>query len=282
MVHGDLKPAHLLVARPSKAAAEPVVKITDFGTARVAPPAALAQTPAPGGGGSADYGAPELATRPASAGPRADLYSLGGVLYFLLTGRSPFPGGTAEEKIRRHLWEPPAPLEAFRPDVPPQVAALVYQLLAKIPDHRPESAAAVADHLAAAVATPADMVSFELPPARGGQYSFGGGQLSGAMSGRHQVPADPAPHPGVRSAARPAPEPLSLDDCDHREDDTAPWQAFTVADDDEESGGREARASRYRGPDAGSGLGVWLMVGVVGLLASCVAAIAAVVNTGGK
>src|SRR5439155_8480233 len=86
--------------------------------------------------GTPDYIAPEQAHDPRLADHRADLYALGCVFYFLLTGRPPFPGGTAQEKVRRHQFEPPVPVGRLRPDVPPAVAEIVHRLLAKDPNAR--------------------------------------------------------------------------------------------------------------------------------------------------
>jgi len=127
MVHRDVKPANLLIARPSKTVPGCVVKIADFGIARLQPPQAHSgrtpATPASGILGTPDFVAPEQAHDPRKADHRADLYSLGCVFYFLLTGRVPFPGGTALEKVARQQHESPQPIHQFRADVPPQVAA---------------------------------------------------------------------------------------------------------------------------------------------------------------
>ena len=192
MVHRDVKPANLLAAQPSRAMPGCVVKIADFGIARVAPPSPGPAAAGRGGLlGTADYVAPEQAHDPRTADHRADLYALGGVFYFLLTGRPPFPDGDAADKVRRHLLEQPVPVNRRRPDVPPAVAEIVHRLLAKDPNARYQSAAAVASRLdvlaAAAVAAddPAGLVSFDLPAVQSGQYSF----TAGFLSGLHPVPA---------------------------------------------------------------------------------------------
>lgn len=182
MVHRDLKPANLLVAGlkgKGSAAVEPAtplsphalglvpltVKIADFGIARLAP------TGAAGGlVGTPDYAAPEQALGADLADHRSDLYSLGCVFYFLLTGRPPFPSLSRSEAARRHSFKEPTRVEQVRPDVPPSVAAMVYTLMAKDPAARVQSAAELAarlEGLAAGFGGPADtagMVSFELPP----------------------------------------------------------------------------------------------------------------------
>ena len=178
MVHRDIKPANLLVARTSAGGC--VVKIADFGIAKFTPPT---RTSSPGANltGTPDYISPEQAHHPHLVDHRADLYSLGCVLYFLLAGRPPFPDGTTEEKVRRHVHEMPAPILQLRPDVPPPVAELLARLLAKNPNHRPPTAAEVAARLDALVAGfDSGRIEFDLP-AVFGQHSVASG-LTGASA----------------------------------------------------------------------------------------------------
>lgn len=131
MFHLNIKPANLLVAPNS------VLKIADFGIAKLSPSE------------NRDFIAPEQAHYPQLADARADLYSLGAVFYFLLTGRTLFPKGTLDETVQRHMFTEPFRIERLRSDVPAPVAALVHQLLAKQPEARPASAADVAARLGA-------------------------------------------------------------------------------------------------------------------------------------
>jgi len=78
---------------------------------------------------------------------RADLYSLGCTLYFLLAGRPPFAEGTAIEKILKHQLDPVPPVRQYRPDVPAEVEELLLRMLAKQPQDRPSSALEVAQEL---------------------------------------------------------------------------------------------------------------------------------------
>ncbi|MCE9563967.1 MAG: serine/threonine protein kinase [Planctomycetes bacterium] len=219
MIHRDLKPTNLLVSRPSKTTPDHLLKIADFGISKFSPTSpSLAQTPAPTAWlGTADYVAPEQTNHPDLADLKADLYSLGAIAYFLLTGQPPFPGGTVEDKAKRHLWEEPARLELIRPDTPPALAILVHQMLSKHPAHRPGSAAEVGARLESLLASFGDAISFDLPATNSGPYSFAG-HLSGMMamppgSGHYGVPG---PGSGVYSVpnsghyAVPAPEPMPL------------------------------------------------------------------------
>jgi serine/threonine protein kinase len=97
--------------------------------------------------GTPDYLSPEQARELASADIRSDLYSLGGTLYFLLTGEVPFPGGSPLDKLERHATVDPEPVEQLRPVVPPGVAALVRRLMAKDPAARPQTPAELAEAL---------------------------------------------------------------------------------------------------------------------------------------
>jgi serine/threonine-protein kinase len=128
--HGALSPGCLLVGRPA-------VKVANFGLGRAG---GTADDPA-------DYLAPELSDSRAAPTPKSDLYAFGGVLYFLLTGRTPFPGLATEDKARHHAESEPVPVESLRPEVPPAVAGLVRELMAKDPADRPASAADVAARL---------------------------------------------------------------------------------------------------------------------------------------
>ncbi|MBY0456671.1 MAG: hypothetical protein K2V38_04985, partial [Gemmataceae bacterium] len=95
-----------------------------------------------------DYMAPEQAKNSRSVDARADLYSLGCTLYYLLTGQPPFPSGGAIEKLVKHQTDQPAPLQALRPAVPTEVAEIVARLMAKRPDDRFPTAGAFADAVA--------------------------------------------------------------------------------------------------------------------------------------
>jgi formylglycine-generating enzyme required for sulfatase activity len=147
LVHRDIKPANLVLT------AEGVVKVLDLGLVRLlrlADEAQVASLTSLGSMmGTADYIAPEQARDARSADARADIYSLGCSLYFLLTGWVPFPGGTEMAKIIRHETEEAEPVEQLRPEVPPELAAVVRRSMARRPEERYQTAAAVADALTA-------------------------------------------------------------------------------------------------------------------------------------
>jgi serine/threonine-protein kinase len=130
IVHRDIKPHNVLVDSEGR------VKVTDFGIAR----AGTSQMTETGSiVGTAQYLSPEQA-RGGEVDPRSDLYSLGVVLYELLTGKTPFEGETPVEIAMKHLSTTPKPPSKLRPDVPPELDMVVLRALAKNPDDRYQSA----------------------------------------------------------------------------------------------------------------------------------------------
>ncbi|WP_405061315.1 serine/threonine protein kinase [Kribbella sp. NBC_01505] len=131
IVHRDVKPGNLLLAPDG------TLKMTDFGIAK----RAGNETTALGVLlGTASYVSPEQ-VRGGAATPASDWYSLGCVLYELLSGTPPFTGATVEAVMHQHLQSAPAPI--MRNDVTPALSALVMRLLAKNPADRPASATEV-------------------------------------------------------------------------------------------------------------------------------------------
>jgi uncharacterized protein (TIGR03067 family) len=186
MVHRDIKPQNLMVVPQSRdrqgadTAALPdgrgsdrgVIKILDFGLARFSlecaapastnvdagqPTLAPGETPpahAPSltldGAvmGTPDYIAPEQVRDAHTADIRADIYSLGCTLYDLLTGKPPFPEGTAMQKVIGHLERTPQPLGEVRPGVPTELVQVVAKMMAKDPAERYQTPAEAAEAVA--------------------------------------------------------------------------------------------------------------------------------------
>jgi serine/threonine protein kinase len=155
VIHRDLKPSNILLACGAGRTFQPdpqplagwVPKITDFGLAKVlGEDHRLTDTGAVMG--TASYMSPEAADGQAqTAGPAADVYALGAILYEALTGRPPFRAATRERTLYQVLHEDPVPPTQLRPDVPPELEAVCLKCLEKDPGCRYPSAADLADDL---------------------------------------------------------------------------------------------------------------------------------------
>lgn len=174
LVHRDIKPQNLMLNRRGQ------IKILDFGLARLAREAMgsdLDVEPASPDGtqliytaagqvlGTPDYIAPEQVTAPTDTDSRADIYSLGCTLYFLLTGRPPFPSGSVAEKLDAHVRREPARLAELRPDLPEDVIGVVERMMEKDRARRHQTPGEVAAALskAKAASSPESLVPVERP-----------------------------------------------------------------------------------------------------------------------
>ncbi len=126
IVHRDIKPHNIVVGTDGR------LKVTDFGIARSG---ASQMTEAGSIVGTAQYLSPEQA-RGAPVDARSDIYSLGIVLYEMLTGKVPFSGDTPVEIAMKHLSQVPTPPSKLRPNIPHDLDAVVMRALAKDPDQR--------------------------------------------------------------------------------------------------------------------------------------------------
>ena len=117
-----------------------VIKILDMGLARLnrsdEPRGTAAGEPA---FGTVDYMAPEQGLETANFDHRADIYSLGCTLYFLLTGHPPFPEGSLAQRIAKHQTQEPRDILLDRPDAPPAMVEICKRMMAKEPEDRYQS-----------------------------------------------------------------------------------------------------------------------------------------------
>jgi serine/threonine-protein kinase len=146
MVHRDVKPDNLFVTQAGDEG--DYLKVLDFGIVkRSEEPGAASLTQTGAIAGTPAYIAPEV-VRGETIDARADVYALGGVLYFLLTGEGPFQGASAVALMMAHLHEPVrSPRELAKHDIPDDVEAIVLRCLAKDPGERYGHAGALADAL---------------------------------------------------------------------------------------------------------------------------------------
>ena len=167
LVHCDVKPSNLLVNTQG------VIKILDFWPrpANQSDEARESNRPALG---TVDYMAPEQALGAADFDNRADIYSLGCTLYFLLAGHPPFPEGTLAQRIVKHQTQPAPDILAERPGTPLLLAELCQRMMAKRPADRCQSMQEVGAAL--------------LPggPERGGGRPFAAGREANCRAGRQR------------------------------------------------------------------------------------------------
>ncbi len=138
LVHRDIKPANLLVDRRGR------VKILDLGIVRLPGEDTLPRMEGGDGTdvilGTLDYLAPEQAQNSSTVDARADVYSLGATLYFLLAGHPPFPGTDVRHKLASKQYSDPPPIHRLRPDVDAGLSAAVHSMLVRDPAARCQSA----------------------------------------------------------------------------------------------------------------------------------------------
>jgi serine/threonine protein kinase len=146
MVHRDIKPSNLMLARAGKKA---IVKVLDFGLAKVTSEGRAEGSLTREGQmlGTPDFIAPEQIRDAQSADIRADIYSLGCTLFYLLAGRPPFGGENLWDIYQAHFSMDAGPLNLVRPEVPVELAALVAKMMAKDPARRFQTPGEVAQSL---------------------------------------------------------------------------------------------------------------------------------------
>jgi|TARA_B110000438_G_scaffold73743_1_gene73872 serine/threonine protein kinase len=140
LIHRDIKPGNILVTEDGTA------KLSDLGLSGFADP----EMDDPRAGkivGTADYLAPELIQVPRETTCVSDIYSLGCTLYYAVTGKVPFPGGSAKDKVRRHLQETPLHPRQFCEDISEEFVELIADMMEKDPAKRIKKADEVVNRL---------------------------------------------------------------------------------------------------------------------------------------
>ncbi len=137
VIHRDLKPANIFVClKPT-----PAVKILDFGISKFSSSNGITQTGT--SMGTPAYMSPEQVRGDKAIGPQSDLYSIGAILYNLVSGHPPFEGESDLAVVARVLTDLHRPLAIIRPDLPEKLSTIVDRLLVKQADQRPANAAQV-------------------------------------------------------------------------------------------------------------------------------------------
>ena len=176
VVHRDIKPGNILTMGSH-------ALVTDFGVAKALSAAMPASGMTSGGMaiGTPAYMAPEQLAADPAADHRIDIYAVGLLAYELLSGRSPFVGTSPQATMAAQLTRVPDPLDTFRNDVPPALAALITRCLEKLPESRPQTAMALLDELEGA-ATPASGIGpLSTPTIRPGMASTSDGRQRRAL-----------------------------------------------------------------------------------------------------
>jgi serine/threonine-protein kinase len=148
LIHRDVKPANVLLCLRGRT--PDVAKVVDFGLVKELAPREQDQSMAQVVTGTPAYIAPEAVVDPAQLGPASDLYALGAVAYYLLTGERLFTAKTSVDMCIQHVSAVPVPpSQRTKNPIPPGLEAIILQCLAKQPAARPTDARALAASLAA-------------------------------------------------------------------------------------------------------------------------------------
>jgi len=142
MIHRDVKPGNLLVTPTGH------TKVSDLGLAGFLDDAFDDDPRAGKIVGTADYLSPEQIMTPREITPASDIYSLGCTLYYAVTGKVPFPGGTTREKTRRHCEDTPINPRRLNPDLSDEFLDVLAAMMEKDPNKRIRTATDVSERLA--------------------------------------------------------------------------------------------------------------------------------------
>jgi serine/threonine-protein kinase len=278
LVHRDVKPGNCLVS------SDGLVKVVDLGLAKLTEGGHSSLTVDNDERllGTVDYLAPEQAVDSHAVDSRADIYSLGGTLYFLLTGHPPFPDGSLPERLIKHQQEMPKDIRVSRPDAPDALVALCLRMMAKDPGDRLQTALEVRRELLRWMASQghtAAAVALELmertealraeadgsPPTTAGQPAGRGQelQLAPLQEDESEASVADASRAGAAASLEPQDEEMARQQISQLEKELAPLDPSPT--DALLSGGPVQVAGRLL-PHQESHLGVWLAWGAGALL----------------
>ena len=209
LIHRDVKPANLLVDPKG------TVKVLDLGLARFVEESAMSLTIAHDENvlGTADYLAPEQAINSHNVDGRADIYSLGCTLYFLLTGHPPFATGTLAQRILMHQNQMPPSIYKDRSDAPQDLVDICIRMMAKKPEDRFQTAAEVSQALA-------DWQTARERSSKAGARAAKGQLIAASVPRARAIGSNPGTPPVQRPA--PGTKPNPLENPRTAEEDTVP------------------------------------------------------------
>jgi serine/threonine protein kinase/tetratricopeptide (TPR) repeat protein len=159
IIHRDLKPSNIFLVK--RASGRDQVKVVDFGISKTL--GDTGASPVSSVMGTPQYASPEQFRLGENIDGRTDIYSLGVVLFQMLTNALPFTDTTISALIHKHLNDPPPPLRSLRPDIPPAVEDLIGRMLAKQPADRPQRVGDIPDLFDEALTSGRVTVATEAP-----------------------------------------------------------------------------------------------------------------------
>ncbi len=201
VIHRDIKPSNVLIAKDGR------VMLGDFGMALEVREGSMGNI-----FGTPHYISPEQARRSADAVPQSDLYSLGVILYEMLTGAVPFNDPSPASIALQHISEPPPPPRSINPDLPPAVEVVILKALEKDPQNRYQTGAKLMAALSEAFKSTGSTPKIALPPLPVNAPTIRRSDISISQIAKREAPKiKPAPHypmvvgelpPTVRASSR--------------------------------------------------------------------------------